>query len=699
MGTVKKALELRQKSGPATSNIVRLVMKALKVVAGIVVMAVGAMATFALSLLGGFQARLPSGRPLTISGKKAQALLACLAVAPGNILTRDKIAGILWSDRDDGHARNSLRQTLTMLRHDLMAVEPFPIIAERNRLVLDRAAADVDVWSFERLAASNRPEDLWKAGELYRGDFLDGIHLSDPAFEDWSAAERERLRRLAGDVFERLAAGQVGGDAITAARRLLALDPLREASHRVLMRTYAVQGEVDLALRQYKTCREILRRELGVEPDAETRNLYHQVHNARSAPADRKQSAPFVSIASRELLTDPAQKPAVALLPFVNMSTDPDLTSFGDGFAEDIITELSRFHSLFVVARSSSFRYRDRAIDVNLVGHALKAQYILEGSVRTIGRSIRITVQLIDAATGSHLWAERYDPEIHDICESRDKVTATIVAGVVAQIRRAATERARRKRAGNLAAYELLLLGLEYLNRAGSDDIAPARRLFQEAIDVDPECAQAYAHLADTYSESYWMDVYQGGSVEGGLDRALEAAIKAVALDDSDALCHYTLGMIYHNAKSFDLAQLELDRAMELNPNDPDLIIQLGTHEMFSGRPQAALELIDRAERLNPRPPNWYRHHRGLALFGLGLFAEASVVFERMIARPKYVVRYLAASYAHSGRPAEARAAAAPALAMEPGFNLRRYAAVEPYRSSADLDRMIAGMRNAGLPA
>jgi adenylate cyclase len=297
------------------------------------------------------------------------------------------------------------------------------------------------------------------------------------------------------------------------------------------------------------------------------------------------------------------------------------------------------------------------------------------------------------------VWAERYDPEIHDICESQDTVTAAIVAGVVARVRSAATDKARRKRMGNLAAYELLLLGLEYLNRAGSDDIGPAQRLFQQAIAADPEYAQAYAHLADTYIESRWMEVYRGGSVEAGLDRALEAATKAVALDDSDALCHCTLGMIYHNAMSFDLARLELDRARELNPNDPDLIIQQGTLEFFSGRPQAALELIGRAERLNPRPPNWYRHHRGLALYGMGLYAEASAIFERMVVRPKYVGRYLAASYAQSGRPAEAKAAAAAALNMEPGFNLRRYAMVEPYRSSLDLDRMMAGMRNAGLPA
>jgi adenylate cyclase len=525
------------------------------------------------------------------------------------------------------------------------------------------------------------------------------MHLSDPAFEEWSAAERERLRRLAGEVFERLAACQSGADATAAARRLLALDPLREASHRVLMQAYAAQGAVDLALRQYKACREILRRELGVEPDAETQDLYHRIRDSKAAPKDKKPSAPFVSIASRGLLTDPTQKPAVALLPLVNMSTDPHLTSFGDGLAEDIITELSRFHSLFIVARSSSFQYRDRAIDVNLVGHALKAQYILEGSVRTIGRSIRVTVQLIDAATGNHLWAERYDRDIQDIDRVQDKLTAAIVAGIAAQIRAAATEQARRKRTENLAAYELLLLGLGYLNRAGSDDIAPARLKFQRAIEIDPNYAQAYAYLADNFTESHWIDVYRAGSAGAGLDLALESAAKAVTLDDGDAVCHCILGMIYLYAKSFDLAKLHLDRALELNPNDPDLVVKQGALEIFSGRPQVALDLFDRAELLNPRPPNWYRHHRGLALYGMQRYAEASTVFERMIARPKYVVRYLAASYAQSGRPAEARAAAAEALNMEPGFNLRRYAVVEPSLSSADLDHMMEGMRNAGLPA
>ena len=479
----------------------------------------------------------------------------------------------------------------------------------------------------------------------------------------------------------------------------MALDPLREASHRLAIQAYATQGEVDLALRQYKTCREILRHELGVEPDAETQGLYRQVRNTRSALADTKHSAPFVSIASRKLLTDPAQKPAVALLPFINMSADQHLTSFGDGLAEDIITELSRFHSLFIVARSSSFQYRDRAIDLNLVGHALKAQYVLEGSVRTIGRYIRITVQLIDAATGNHLWAERYDRDIQDIALVQDKLTAAIVAGIAVQIRAATTEKARRKRTESLAAYEVLHLGLEYLNRAGCTDIAPARQLFRQAIDIDPNYAQAHAHLADNFTESHWIDVYGAGSAGAGLDLALESAAKAVSLDDSDAVCHCTLGMIYLYAKSFDLARLQLDKAIELNPNDPDIVVKQGALEIFSSRPQAALDLFDRAERLNLRPPNWYNHHRGLALYGLRRYAEASAAFERMIARPKYVVRYLAASYAQAGRPAEAKAAAVDALNMEPGFNLGRYAVVEPFLSSADLDHMMAGMRNAGLPA
>ena len=202
-----------------------------------------------------------------------------------------------------------------------------------------------------------------------------------------------------------------------------------------------------------------------------------------------------------------------------------------------------------------------------------------------------------------------------------------------------------------------------------------------------------------TSPNSHWIDVYGAGYAEAGLDRALESAAKAVTLDDSDAVCHCTLGMIYHYAKSYDLAKVQLGRAMQLNPNDPDLMVKQGALEIFSGRPQAALNLFDQAERLNPRPPNWYNHHRGLALYGLRRYAEASSAFERMIARPKYVVRYLAASYAQSGRSAEAKAAAADALNMEPGFNLRRYAVVEASLSNADLDHMMEGMRNAGLPA
>src|ERR1700757_1037059 len=164
------------------------------------------MASLALRLLGDFQARLSSGHLLRISAKRAQALLACLSVCPGNSLTREKLAGMLWSDRDDEHARNSLRQAVTALRRDFAAIDLFPLTIERDRLTLDRAIVDVDVWNFERLATSNLPRDLEQAAALYRGDFLYELDLADPVFDQWTMGERERLRQLAADVLERLAA-------------------------------------------------------------------------------------------------------------------------------------------------------------------------------------------------------------------------------------------------------------------------------------------------------------------------------------------------------------------------------------------------------------------------------------------------------------------------------------------------------------
>src|SRR5262245_30711499 len=371
------------------------------------------MAVVKLTLFGGFELRLAGGQVVDLPGQKDRALLAVLALPPGATHARDKLAGLLWSDRGDQQARDSLKHALNKLRQCFQSAMPPPIVADRQSVRLDPAAVTIDVAAFERLLRDGTPEALEQATALYRGDLLDGIGIRDPAFEDWLLVERQRLRQLAEDALSKVMAQSMANGAreraAAAARRLLALDPLREAACRALMQIHAERPETARALKLYETLRDRLHRELGVKPEPETTRLYEAIRERRpastppstaSTPAATDDRPPPASAA----LPLPS-KPSIAVLPFQNLSGDPEQEYFADGIVEEIITALSRLRWLFVIARNSSFAYKERAVDAKQIGRELGVRYILEGSVRKAANRVRITGQLIDASTGVHLWA------------------------------------------------------------------------------------------------------------------------------------------------------------------------------------------------------------------------------------------------------------------------------------------------------
>jgi TolB-like protein/Tfp pilus assembly protein PilF len=391
---------------------------------------------------------------------------------------------------------------------------------------------------------------------------------------------------------------------------------------------------------------------------------------------------------------------SIAVLPFVNMSGDPEQEYFSDGVTEDIITELSRFHSLLVIARNSSFQYRGQTVDVRRVGRELGVQYVVEGSVRRAHEHVRITAQLVEAVTCGHLWAHHYDRGLRDIFAIQDEVTTAIVAAIAGQVQATGIDRVRRKRTDSLAAYDFFLRGLEHYNRAGSEDTLPARDMFARAIDIDPNFAQAHALLAEMVVEVHHAEVWSSPPEDcaATLQQALTLAQRAVALDGNDAVCHRALAYVHTERKSFDAAGHHFDIAARLNPNDANVLASRSMLELHTGRSQQALQSLDLAIRLNPTPPNWYWELQGLALYNLSRYAEAAKAFERATARQPYVYRFLAACYAQMKRLSEARALASESLRLQPGFTLRAWATVEPFESHVDRDHMLDGMRKAGLP-
>jgi adenylate cyclase len=388
-----------------------------------------------------------------------------------------------------------------------------------------------------------------------------------------------------------------------------------------------------------------------------------------------------------------SSKASIAVLPFTNMSGDPEQTYFSDGVTEDIITELSRFRSLFVIARHSSFALRDEPIGIVAIARRLDVQYVVEGSVRRVGDRVRITAQLIDAASGTHLWAERFDRDLADIFAVQDEVVRTVAATVAGRLEVAGAELARRKPPESLVAYDYVLRGLEQLNLEGKDHNAEARRHLEKAIELDPHYAAGHAYLALAIYVQWTSD-----RAPGALDQALVIARRALALDENDSRCHRALGHIYAHLHQFDRAEFHATRSIALNPNDALAALGLAVVLRYLGRSEEAIEWARKAMQLNPYHPNWYWGSLARLLHTAGRYADALDAYSRVAERPSFHHAYVAACHAELGQVDQARAHAALAREAKPDFSVAAWGKSIPFKNEADLQRFLDGLRKAGLP-
>lgn len=402
----------------------------------------------------------------------------------------------------------------------------------------------------------------------------------------------------------------------------------------------------------------------------------------REAPADRPRPPPAQG------------RVDICVLPFANPAGDPEQQYFSDGITEDIITELSRWHSLAVRSRAASFRYRG-PVDTREVGRALGVRFVVTGSVRRMGGRVRITVQVAEAATGSQVWGEKFDRKADELFDVQDEVVRTIVGTLVGRVRASDEERARRKPPSSLAAYELVLQG----NAMAWDDpagAAEATRLFEQAVALDPGYGLANALLASMRAQQWRED--DAGS-EGLLLEAHALALRAVALDEGESTCFSLLAQVCLLQRSFDLALQHMQRAIELNPGNQWNVADMGFVLTHLGRASEALEWFERARQIDPYfDPPWYWRTRGLALLFLHRETEALAMLEHPQA-PHYRNALLrAACHARLGDMAQARAHAAQCLALKPGFSSARFLQRLPLRAAADVATLGDGMRLAGLP-
>ena len=411
------------------------------------------------------------------------------------------------------------------------------------------------------------------------------------------------------------------------------------------------------------------------------------------APWDRGEESAADETASLD-----AEKPSIAVLPFQNLSAESGQEYFSDGITNDIITDLSRFSNLLVIASNSVFAYKGKAVNVKDIGRDLGVRYVLEGSVQKVGTSVRINVQLIDASTDHHLWADRYDRQLDDIFAVQDELTAAIVAALEVVLTDDEQTREAHNYTRNIEAYDLFLRGRTYL-RGTKQTHLKARGLFDQAIDLDPEFAAAYAEKSMTYFAGFIMPMTRSTRV---LEASVETAERAVALDDSLPLAHARLGWAYFANQRHDEAIAAARRAVALGPNDAESHAQLGNILNWSGQPKEAIGLIEKAMRLNPHYPFYYLFYLGHSHYLLENREKSIKLMKRVVTRaPNFlpVRRHLAVLYQEIGLEQEAKAQTAEVLKIFPGASIEdsRERCLYIHKPKL-LERFFDGLRKSGMP-
>jgi DNA-binding SARP family transcriptional activator/TolB-like protein/Flp pilus assembly protein TadD len=635
-----------------------------------------------LTILGGFSLVSPDGTALGLPTRKDRLLLAFLALSAGRPQDRSRLAGLLWGDRGETQARDSLRQSLAALRQAFRAGDAEPLRTERDSVAMAPGALAVDAVRFAELSEA-APDD---ALALYAGDLLEGVDGLTPEFETWLRPERERLAGLAVKALEQVAqSGGAEAAALQVGRRLLAEDPGREPVVRALMRLLARRGDRGEALKLYAACRESLQRELGIAPDLQTEALYRDVLTA-AAPAGRP---------TEPTLLGPAEgQPGIAVLPLRDLSGEGTLEALCDVLGEELVTGLGRFREILVIDRHSTAAVAATTPDLAEIGRKLSVALLVQGSVQRQGENVRITVRLVNAATRAQLWGDAFDLPMADLLSLPDRAIARIIATLHGRVEHSVVS--DRRSSPDLSAYGCLLKGVKHLRSYGVDDNDRAIALFDQALALDPDfhLARLYRAFADVVVQGY------SHAPETTLDKAVAVGIAATEAVPDDGRGHQLLGMIYGMCGDLDRESACYGRAIELNPNDANAIALSGLPLAARGEVETAIERFRLAMRLNPNHPPWYWDDLGSVLYLAGRYADAVECLKRISRPTLFAMPRLAASFAQLGRGDEARAVTVQILEQRPDFRISRVGGQLCFRgwSLDQAEHFRAGMRKAGLP-
>jgi len=665
-----------------------------------------------IGLLGEFSFRC-AGRPVDIPGGKIRGLVAFLACDRRRFALREKLADLLWSNSSDQRARQSLRQVLSTLRQTLGSES---VIVEQDRICLSQTVS-CDVPRFLSLIEAGDTESMRKAVALYRGDLLSGFSIAAEPFMDWLAAERARLRDLALGALEGLMEKALNDaaptDLLEYAKTALAIDPYREEAHRQLIRAFALVGRRNEAILHYRQLERTLKDELGVQPEAATVAVMETAQSGKMTlsstlvpthtdgaekPRDDAISRPRLA-GSHAAVTD---KPSIVVLPFDSLSVDARTSRLAIGITEDIITDLSRFRGLEVIAQNSAIVSKAKSAEVQEIGRDLNVTYVLKGAIQRQGGQIRITAQLIDAMTAKTIWSDRWDRPAKDVFAIQTEVAERIAAtlggmGGSAIITTTEIQRTRRRPPKDLTAYDYYLLANEGRTLFTDDAVAAGLHAADKAIALEPTLGRAYV----ARSWLNYLKVHHGGDFETAMQAMEVDAKKAVALDPYDAEAHVTLAFYLSGRGRFDDADSHIQTALQANPTNAQVLVVSAAVLAWGGKPELGASLADRVRRLDPWMTSENLNCLKDAYFFARRFEDAISVMSSVPveARGRGTRVILTLSYALLGREAETARARTDLLEKYPRIAAELLMNQDWLCARQDEEELLlAGFRAADLP-
>ncbi len=652
-----------------------------------------------LKLFGRFEVLEPDG--LALPTRKAEALLAYLALPAGRARARGELTDLLWGSRDERHARHSLNQALSSLRKQLNPLFPELICADSNGLTLSPDLVTSDVARLDALLLEATLEALTEAAELWKGDLLSGMELREEAFEAWRGEERQRLKFSMMEGFHGLLDRQIEAversAASQTARSILRLDPLDESAHRKLMQIYASSGQRNAALKQFRECSELLRRELDVAPDNETRTLHQQILRNESPTAVHAvvpEAAPQIALGEAQPTSSwtpvaRSRPPAVSVRRFTYIGSDPLDQAVAESIGIDLLTDLTRDRSLAIVSDQSQAAGQGEAV------------YVVEGSLRRMGEAVAITAHLLDIGGGSYLWTERWVQPLAELLQGTGRTVDRLAAVLKREVETAEARKAIDSPPEALGAWSYYHLGLRELYRFTLPSLMTARSHFQRAIALDKDLAAAYARLAYVYVQLYWYGPPAGR--QGFVDEGLAAAQQAVGLDPKEAHGHFALGRLYAIQQAFDQAVPEFEIALTLDPSLAQASFGLGQALSAAGLPKDAMSFLDQAIELDPQDPHlWtFYHDRAEALFAQGDVDAATKNSKAAVRLPNashFAWASLVAIQGSRHKHEEAQSALRRLLQLKPEYSVSFAREELTHHANRDfVDNYLDGLSAAGL--